>query len=157
MGVELVLIKPDGTTRPLRIAGKMRIGREDSCQIRIPLAAVSREHAEIEANGKAAHLRDLGSSNGTFVNGQKISDRELRAGDRVVIGPATFVVRIDGVPGDLTHLLEGADSGAGISSPQSVKTAHAPARSILDDADPEGSSVEGFDIDDLLRDDGPAL
>ena len=153
MGVELVLIKPDGTTRPIPVKGKMRIGREDGNQIRIPLAAVSREHAEIESVGRVAHLRDLGSSNGTFVNGQRISDRELQPGDRVVIGPAMFVVRIDGVPEDLTHLLD--DDAGARPAPKPGPSKHGPA-GLLDD-DLEGSSVDGFDIDDLLKDDGPKL
>jgi hypothetical protein len=44
-----------------------------------------------------------------------------------------------------------------MQSPQQGNSTPAPSRSVLEDADPEGSSVEGFDIDDLLRDDGPAL
>ncbi|MDX9910957.1 MAG: FHA domain-containing protein [Phycisphaerales bacterium] len=132
----------------------MRIGREDGNQIRIPLAAVSREHAEIESTGKVAHLRDLGSSNGTFVNGQKISDRELHPGDRVVIGSAMFVVRIDGVPEDLTHLLEG---GAGDPSASASASGIGAGSLLDDDASAGGSSVDGFDIDDLLNDDGPKL
>ncbi len=45
-------------------------------------------------------IEDLGSSNGTYVNGQRIQDSELSAGDQVGVGPVQFIVQINGVPDD---------------------------------------------------------
>lgn len=54
---------------------------------------VSRRHAEIyEWNGKL-HIRDVGSSHGTFVNGSRVVDQPLAPGDRLVIGQSTFILR----------------------------------------------------------------
>ncbi len=52
---------------------------------------VSRRHAEVRVSQGKVFLRDLGSGNGTFLNGERItSHRELRAGDRIDIGPYSF-------------------------------------------------------------------
>jgi len=52
---------------------------------------VSRRHAEVRVSQGKVFLRDLGSANGTFLNGERItSHRELRSGDRIDIGPYSF-------------------------------------------------------------------
>ncbi len=78
--------------------GKILIGRHDDCQIRIPAANVSRHHCEVVSGGSGVRIRDLGSSNGTYVNGHKVDDVELSPGDVIEIGTLLFVVRIDGDP-----------------------------------------------------------
>ncbi len=78
--------------------GKIVVGRHDDCQIRIPAANVSRHHCEIVSGGAGVRIRDLGSSNGTYVNGHKVDDVELSPGDVIEIGTLLFVVRIDGDP-----------------------------------------------------------
>ena len=69
------------------------IGRHDDCQIRIKSSQVSRRHCELfEAGGKLA-IRDLGSSNGTFVNGKKITGQQvLKSGDELTVGTVTLRV-----------------------------------------------------------------
>jgi len=74
------------------------IGRSPEADIRIPVSDVSRSHCEVAVRGKKIVIRDLGSSNGTFVNDQRVSEAALKAGDRVRIGPVLFTVQIDGVP-----------------------------------------------------------
>jgi hypothetical protein len=74
------------------------IGRNPDCTIRIPVSEVSRQHCEIASDDATAVIRDLGSSNGTFVNQAAIAEHKLAAGDVIVIGPATFVVQLNGVP-----------------------------------------------------------
>lgn len=66
---------------------RMSIGRESSSQISIPDINASRRHAEIrqEANGHWV-LSDLGSTNGTFVNGRRIKSAPLHDADMIVIG-----------------------------------------------------------------------
>jgi len=66
------------------------IGREDSADLTIPAQAVSRQHAMLTRKGDAYEIKDLGSSNGTFVNGQKLSgSRLLKNGDQVKLGQIT--------------------------------------------------------------------
>jgi pSer/pThr/pTyr-binding forkhead associated (FHA) protein len=66
------------------VAGKLVVGRDESCDIVIPSDEVSRRHAEIEPADGALAVRDLGSANGTFVNGKRVTGTQaLKAGDIV--------------------------------------------------------------------------
>jgi pSer/pThr/pTyr-binding forkhead associated (FHA) protein len=80
--------------------GVTSIGRHDDCTIRIKSSQVSRRHCEIvDADGKLT-IRDLGSSNGTFVNGKRINGQQaLKPGDEVALGAVTLqVARLGQVP-----------------------------------------------------------
>jgi ABC-type multidrug transport system ATPase subunit/pSer/pThr/pTyr-binding forkhead associated (FHA) protein len=71
----------------------MKIGRNKDNDIVIPAPTVSQYHAEVEKIGKRFRLRDLRSSNGTFVNGKAISGETwVQPGDAIQIGPYRFVV-----------------------------------------------------------------
>ena len=65
------------------------IGRSEVCGIRFRDAGVSRKHAVIYYNGKHWMLRDLGSTNGSRLNGRVIRKEELKKGDRIEIGDGT--------------------------------------------------------------------
>jgi pSer/pThr/pTyr-binding forkhead associated (FHA) protein len=69
------------------------IGRSTACKICISATAVSSRHAEIEAKEGKFIVRDLHSTNGTFLNGQKIDSSPLQHGDRAQIGLQEFVFR----------------------------------------------------------------
>jgi two-component system, NtrC family, sensor kinase len=62
------------------------IGRTHLNSIRLHDTEVSRNHAELVRRGEAYAVRDLGSSNGTFVNGRLVSDQDLASGDQVQVG-----------------------------------------------------------------------
>jgi len=62
------------------------IGRTHSNAVRLHDTEVSREHAELSTSGNTYLLRDLGSSNGTFVNGRLITEHQLVSGDQVQVG-----------------------------------------------------------------------
>ena len=66
------------------------IGRDDSCDIQIRNAAVSREHCSIEHEGEALILRDLDSTSGTFSNGERVLTKEISDGMTVEVGPAVL-------------------------------------------------------------------
>src|ERR1700752_5295927 len=66
------------------------LGRNEACDRQVLSSRVSREHCEIARSGGAFHMRDLGSTNGTFVNGQKITDVTLNDGDLVVVADVQF-------------------------------------------------------------------
>ena len=76
--------------------GESVVGRSRTCAVHIPESTVSRQHAKlvVAAAGKVV-VRDLGSSNGTFVNGETVEgERAIANGDRVTVGEADVVVRI---------------------------------------------------------------
>lgn len=99
MEVALVMFKADGTRRHFPVSRERTlVGRTHTCDLRIPLPSVSREHCEILAGDGSVRVRDLGSSNGTFVNHSRIQEVELSPGDVVGVGPVEFVVVIDGQP-----------------------------------------------------------
>ena len=101
MDVKLIMFREDGTRRVFALqGGATTIGRKTDCDIRIPLVEVSRRHAEISVDDDGAVLRDLGASNGTFLNNRRISEEDLEPGDQILIGPVVFTVQIDGEPGD---------------------------------------------------------
>jgi predicted component of type VI protein secretion system len=75
------------------------LGRHDDCVIRIKSAQVSRRHCELFEVGGQLMLRDLGSSNGTFVNGKRVSGEiALKHGDELTVGAVTLRVAKLGQP-----------------------------------------------------------
>ncbi len=101
MDVKFIMFREDGTRRVFPLSdGVTTIGRKDDCNIRIPLAVVSRRHAEVSLADDGAVLRDLGAANGTFLNNRRVTEEDLEPGDQVTIGPVVFTVQIDGEPSD---------------------------------------------------------
>jgi hypothetical protein len=72
------------------------IGRSPECELALEDTGVSRRHAEIRLGSDGVTLTDLGSTNGTSVNGKPIGSRELVDGDRVVVGTTTLIFRRHG-------------------------------------------------------------
>ena len=69
------------------------IGRDTDCPIVIPSAVVSRKHASIQKKWGGIVIQDLGSKNGTFVNSEKISEKQLKDGDLIVLGTVQILFR----------------------------------------------------------------
>lgn len=88
------LISGDGRVYPLSI-GSTVIGRGDQANLRLPDVGISRRHARIDFDGAQVVLTDLGSTNGTMVNGQRVSAVGLNPGDMIQIGTTTLSFRVD--------------------------------------------------------------
>src|SRR5688572_5364953 len=72
------------------------IGRDAGCNLRPASQAVSKRHCAISLRNDQAFAQDLKSTNGTFVNKEKLTgERELRDGDLLNVGPLTFTVKIE--------------------------------------------------------------
>jgi diguanylate cyclase (GGDEF)-like protein len=67
------------------------IGRGETAHISVSGASVSRRHAEIWVDAEGVWIRDLGSNNGTVVNGRRVESALLRDGDRIEIGASTIL------------------------------------------------------------------
>jgi hypothetical protein len=88
------LILDDGSNRHLQLTeGTTVVGRGQDAQFRLPDTGVSRRHLEITWDGHSARLADLGSTNGTTVNGNPVQTWQLVDGDVVRIGQSRLVFR----------------------------------------------------------------
>jgi FHA domain len=100
MNYVLQVVRGRSATTTLKLAdGVTSLGRHDDCIIRIKSSQVSRKHCELfEAGGKLT-VRDLGSSNGTFVNGKRVLGQQaLKVGDELTVGSVTLRVATLGQP-----------------------------------------------------------
>ncbi len=84
----LVLSGPRLGNRTVLSDSRIEIGRGSNAGLVLDADSVSRRHATIEPNGDGHRLTDLGSTNGTYVNGLRVKEHELKDGDRVQIGKA---------------------------------------------------------------------
>ncbi len=112
MDVKLVMFKPDGRRKDIPVTtGTTVIGRGENCDLRVPLLSVSRRHCEVSIVDDAVKVKDLASSNGTYVNNGRVNESNLDAGDRLVVGPVVFTVQIDGVPEEISPVQAGEQAG----------------------------------------------
>ena len=94
--VAITLHLEDGSGRTFRLQrGSNLLGRGQDAAFRLPDTGVSRQHADIHFDGREALLTDLGSTNGTSVNGGPIQDWQLADGDVIRVGHSEIVVRFD--------------------------------------------------------------
>ncbi|MGA9767623.1 MAG: HD domain-containing phosphohydrolase [Blastocatellia bacterium] len=83
----LTYINPNGEERVQGLNGEVfRIGRYEGNDLAFDNPYISRYHAEITMHGSAYQLRDLGSTSGTFVNGELVKLRNLKDGDQIRLG-----------------------------------------------------------------------
>ncbi len=83
----------DERGRPRRVAVPVTVGRSAESTVRFAARNVSRDHARFTAAGTSVFVEDLGSRNGTFVNGARVrGQRRVRGGDVVRIGDETLRV-----------------------------------------------------------------
>jgi pSer/pThr/pTyr-binding forkhead associated (FHA) protein len=96
MEVKLLVVngKQAGIEIPVT-SPKFVIGRNEDCQLRPQSHLVSRRHCAILVEADSAAVEDLGSTNGTFVNDEKIAGRRvLKSGDRIKVGMLEVEVRL---------------------------------------------------------------
>src|SRR6516164_4621270 len=106
MGALVFLSGPAAGLR-YEITGQLTIGRSRACEIALEDDKVSRQHARIELEQGEPTIRDLGSRNGTRVNGQRISSEvALLDGDRIQLGDSTAKLELEpNVSADPQHEL----------------------------------------------------
>ncbi len=86
----LVLAGPQfGAIFPLAAGRDLVLGRREDADIQVGDDGVSRTHASIRVEGEGAILRDLGSANGTYVDGKRVPEAEIRDGARIQVGAHT--------------------------------------------------------------------
>lgn len=101
MQVVLVMFRSGGEKRSFSITRDITvIGRREDCDFRIPLGDISRKHCRLIREESALRVEDLGSSNGTYLNGKRIHEAQVQPGDTIQVGPVVFVAQIDGAPAE---------------------------------------------------------
>lgn len=148
----LAMFKSDGTRRDFPLTkDRTVIGRKVNCDLRIPLTSVSRQHCELTVNGSGVQVKDLGSSNGTFHNSERVQEATLTAGDELVVGPVVFTLIVDGHPADIkpVRTIVGGGSSEGSSRVPAAKQAKAASSSAMVEADDLDLS-EMFEDDDAM-------
>ena len=155
MNVCLVLKKKGGARRPFTLPASVTvIGRRQECDLCIPLMVVSRRHCQINQDEGKLMIRDLGSRNGTYLNGERVEEAELSGGDQIRIGPLEFAVQIDGTPKSDSAILSPpqhiAESERMQGAPDRAQPAAASAVAP-DNDDPFANLDDLDDLDDLIN------
>lgn len=88
----MIVVDGPNTRYPLR-EGSNVVGRGHDAQVRLPDTGVSRRHVDIVVSGPSAMARDLDSTNGTIINGQRRQTHQLQDGDVLRIGHSVLVYR----------------------------------------------------------------
>jgi pSer/pThr/pTyr-binding forkhead associated (FHA) protein len=163
MQVVLVMFRGEGERRSFSIVRDVTvIGRREDCDFRIPLGEISRKHCRLIKDGDALRAEDLGSSNGTFVNGARVQEAQLAPGDTLKVGSVMFVVQIDGVPHEdemQPAAPAAADSAMAMAAPPTIdESATHEAGEEYDPmailgSDPDASSVGSMMEDDQIAED----
>lgn len=92
--VSIEVREPGRSPRQVPVTGgPMRIGRAPECELVLEDSRVSRRHARLHARNGVLVLTDLGSTNGTRVNGNRITELVLGEGDRIQVGDTSLVVQ----------------------------------------------------------------
>jgi DNA segregation ATPase FtsK/SpoIIIE, S-DNA-T family len=98
--LRLVITGGNDAGRFFRLAGVSTIGRDPSAGIVLDDAEVSRRHAVVSVEERGVVIQDLESTNGVFVNNERIDEqRAIAAGDRVQIGATQLEVRDEPLSG----------------------------------------------------------
>ena len=139
MNYVLQIVRGRSETTTLKLMdGVNSIGRHDDCLIRIRSAQVSRRHCELFEDKGKLMVKDLGSSNGTFVNGKRVLGQQpLKAGDVLSIGGVTLRV-------DLAAAGSPAPT-AGKPAPKPGDTAELDALPVGEDGPGAGRGIRGRD------------
>src|SRR6187431_1843250 len=88
--------KYQGGEFPLRMNREIIIGRSSDLDMVLVEDMVSRKHAKISTTDAEVDIQDMGSTNGTFVNGEKITRSRLQEGDRILVGTSIIkMVAVD--------------------------------------------------------------
>lgn len=137
----ILLYTRDGQTfrHPLR-PGDTVVGRAPVCDLPIDDPSISRRHVRFRVHGDHCLLTDLGGRNGTFLNGEQVTEAEVKPGDALVLG--RFPIRVD----------QGVGAPLVLSDQHSlIESAHTVVRRVDEDALSPGETRPSADPQRLLK------
>jgi pSer/pThr/pTyr-binding forkhead associated (FHA) protein len=133
MEVRLLVAHRSAETKQIRLGAETLIGRGPDCKLRISSGQVSRRHCLIKVDESSVSIRDLGSANGTRLNGETIAaetDVPILNGSTLAVGPLKFVVQFAApktTADEDTEWLSGLAVAAKSSSQENQTKSAAPA------------------------------
>jgi pSer/pThr/pTyr-binding forkhead associated (FHA) protein len=101
MQARLILLEPPAERRELHLTLPATVGRSREAKIKLVHSQVSRVHCEFFEQDGLLHVRDLGSTNGTYVGDQRISESAIQPGETVTIGSVKLQALYEPGPGAL--------------------------------------------------------
>jgi pSer/pThr/pTyr-binding forkhead associated (FHA) protein len=131
--------KYQGGEFPLRPNREIVVGRSSDLDMVLVEDMVSRKHAKITTDEKGVSIQDMGSTNGTFVNGEKIRKVDLKDGDRILIG--TSIIKLVAVTGESVEALSEKEA----RSKMQVTASHRPSPKSM------SGNLEEIPLPDLLQ------
>jgi pSer/pThr/pTyr-binding forkhead associated (FHA) protein len=114
MQVLLRIANGKSNVRKVRLQADTIIGRSPDCQLKVASNQISRRHCQIFVRQDSVAIKDLGSANGTFVNGRRVPPEvevPLTPGTRIMLGPLQFTVEYD-IPGVVSACPVSQEDGA---------------------------------------------
>jgi pSer/pThr/pTyr-binding forkhead associated (FHA) protein len=135
--------KYQGGEFPLRMEREIVIGRSSDLDMVLVEDMVSRKHAKIATTGGSVVIQDLGSTNGTFVNGEKVKKIRLKEGDRILIG--TSIIKLVSVDPNSVGFQTEAEARAKLESNAARRSATSGA------GRPMSGTIEEIPLPDLLQ------
>jgi pSer/pThr/pTyr-binding forkhead associated (FHA) protein len=133
--------KYQGGEFPLRMEREIVIGRSSDLDMVLVEDMVSRKHAKISTVGNQIVISDMGSTNGTFVNGEKVKKARLKEGDRILIG--TSIIKLVSV--------EGAVGGTEAEARAKLESNAQRRQQTSAAGRPMSGSIEEIPLPDLLQ------
>jgi len=146
----LVITEGPETGTVFEVAHEATIGRSSACDIVLPHESVSRRHARLIESEKGFVIEDLGSSNGTFVNGQMVTTSSLKEADEIKIARYTLryseqktstalaqtVCQEDDTPSTIVNTIEVKDAAEAFDvtraeTPEELEIMHERLRTVL--------------------------
>ena len=134
--------KYQGGEFPLRMDREIIVGRSSDLDMVLVEDMVSRKHARISTQGGQIVIQDLASTNGTFVNGEKVKKMRLKEGDRILIG--TSIIK-------LVAMDESAGQASEAEARSRLEANAARRQSTTNAGRPMSGSVEEIPLPDLLQ------
>lgn len=140
MKARLIVTEGKANQREVSVTLPVVIGRSRSAGLTIGHAMVSRLHCEIYEVAGLVRIRDLGSTNGTFVGGERVEEAVLRPRDQFTIGPLTF--EVDYAYADDSTIVDQQAAGlVKASSPEAANAAAEPAYDSPANAAPPADAI----------------
>ncbi len=172
-GYKIVGLSPSVAGREYALTDRLLIGRADDNDIIIHAPGVSRHHSEIIAKSDKVTIKDLGSANGTRVNGELIITRDLKAGDRIRIADVEFIfvapqpeaaapspsVEPPAAAGEATAFIDMSSVVGGEEPPQAEATSFVDMSQVIgkEGGPPAGEATSFVDMSQVLKgSDAPA-